>query len=383
MNTKLERFQYSIKKKIIFWGIIYGTLAIIFYVTYSVYRTVPLYTYVMSHQRGWSGQVHAFDAELGYAPIPNSQGAHTFPVGPDIPMQYDKYGFRVPVGSINAWPKPHPLLLTLGCSFSYGDACYAEDTYPYLVGRYLQGYTMNAGVCGYGLSQMFLLAQKLIPTHTPDYVIVQYSAWLVERAQNPFAPTYAGKLSVPYFFENNGEFVLHAPVFDEYLDRLPLVERYTQAQKTILNFFSFFMACGAPLLFHDDVNMTLYHVRKSLRLIPPPSRKRELIETYVYHEIAKIAHTYDSQMIIVVLGENHEPVIVPKHIVSENTIVVNAHSTLLQRLPRKTAGDYYKLYAHWRGLPPQLVDKHPNPYAHKIIAKEIVKSIKHNIQTRP
>ena len=63
---------------------------------YTVFRTSQFYTYVKSDQRGWSGKVHGVHKELGFAPIPNSRGSEIMPLGPDVPMRYDKDGFRIP-----------------------------------------------------------------------------------------------------------------------------------------------------------------------------------------------------------------------------------------------------------------------------------------------
>jgi hypothetical protein len=74
-------------------------------------------------------------------------------------------------------------VLALGCSFTYGAATNAENTYPYLVGQRLAGTTRNAGVSSYGLSQMMILAKRLVPAYKPDYLLVQYSPWLVDRSK--------------------------------------------------------------------------------------------------------------------------------------------------------------------------------------------------------
>lgn len=368
--------EHSLKKTTIFLLIIYGITIGVFYLGYVMYRTIRVYAYVTSHQRGWKGKVDTYDAELGFAPIPNSRGAQVFPIGSDIPIQYDEYGFRVPVDSMSVSPKPRPLILTLGCSFTYGYATYAEETYPYLIGHYLKGYTMNAGVCSYGLAQMFILAKRLLPVHKPDYVIVQYSPWLAERAQSPFAPTYFAKLPTPYFYEDSAGLRLHPPVFREITEFLPIQSYQDTPRHTVGEFISFLRRVGLPLFIHDDFDVAIYYAQRIIGRIPRPANNREGIETYVYHEIARIAKENGVPMVIVVLGKDQKPVTIPQHIFPENVLVVNAHSALLERLPEKTANAYYRLYAHWRGSPPQMVDEHPNPYAHKIIAEELAKQIK-------
>ena len=183
------------------------------YVGAAAYRSKPLYESLKSHERGWSGRAHAPDARLGFAPVPGARGAHVFPIGPDVPMRYDAHGFRVPVHAEQAPAVTHPLLLTLGCSFTYGDAVAAEEAWPFVTAQMLGGTAANAGVCGYGLAQMLLLAERLVPSVAPDYLVVQYSPWLASRAQSPLGPSRFGYLPTPYFFDQNGTLQLRDPVF--------------------------------------------------------------------------------------------------------------------------------------------------------------------------
>jgi hypothetical protein len=220
-----QRKTLSRKKRLVFSVIIFvipATSISAIYVAYTGYRTAPIYWYVKHSERGWKGKLHRSDAELGFAPIPDSRGAEVFPVGNDIPARYDKDGFRVPLeDGIPTSPNRHPIVLALGCSFTYGAATLAEKTYPYLVGQYLGGTTRNAGVGSYGLSQMLVLAKRLVPANKPDYLIVQYSPWLVDRARSPFAPTNFGKVPTPYFFVRQNELALHPPVFVTKIMDLP------------------------------------------------------------------------------------------------------------------------------------------------------------------
>jgi hypothetical protein len=378
MSNKIEKQTYSIKKTIFFLFIIFSFFILIFYAGYTVHRTKSFYSYVKSSQRASYGKVIIFDHELGFAPIPNSTGWLIFPIGPEIPVRFDEHGFRVPADGKSVSQKKSPVTLTLGGSFTYGDANYAEDTYPYLIGQSLGGHTLNKGVGSYGLSQMLILAKRLVPSHKPDYLIVQYSPWLTSRAQRPFAPTYFRKIPTPYFYGENQELLLHPPVFAGNIGN-PLTHRYRQSPRTAGDFISFFSFVGLPLFVHDDFNMALYYTKRYLRLIPAPNMDRERIERHAYGEIAGIAMKNGATMILVVLGDNHNPLSVPLHILPvlpESAIVVNAHRALLERLPEKTIEEYNNRYAIWRGDPPQMVDRHPNPYAHKIIAEEVVRSIK-------
>ena len=343
--------------------------------SYAAFRTVDIYQSVKTSQRGWKGNVHVADAELGFSPVSNSSGAHVFPIGPDIPMRYDADGFRVPIKPENSANRQRPVILALGCSFTYGDAAYAKDTFPVLVGKALNGVSKNAGVCSYGLSQMALLAKKLIPIHRPDYVLVQYSKWLVNRAQNPFATTYFGKLPTPFYYEKDQSFALSPPVFLAKTMELP-VNRYRATPTGLIDALSFYWSVGLPLLIHDDFNMLKYGINRTIGVIPNPTRERDSLIRYVYQEINSVAQEYDAQVVIVVLGKNEEPVEADKQLFPADAILVNAHDALLRRLPVMNKENYRNAYAHWRGTPPRVVDSHPNEAAHQIIAETIVSGIR-------
>ena len=45
-------------------------------------------------------------------------------------------------------------------------------------------------------------------------------------------------------------------------------------------------------------------------------------------------------------------------------------------MPPIVAAAYRLAYGRWRGSAPVLVDTHPNPQAHAIIAAEVVRSIR-------
>ncbi len=371
------------KKKFFFYAVI-GFLPVAFlltvYLGYTAYRSKDFYNYVKGNQRGWAGKVHKADPDLGYSPIPNSSGKHLFPIGPHIPMRYDEYGFRVPLQEADTEsPDSRPVIMALGCSFTYGDAAYAKDTYPYLVGQILGGSTRNAGVCSYGLSQMLLLSERLIPEFKPDYLLVQYSPWLVGRAKQLFADSVFGKIPSPYFWDNGEDLALHPPVFKTRIVDLS-VDRYRIAPKGLFDAVDFFTQVGLPLLLHDDLNMVKYKIKSTFGLLPAPTKAGKKLVQYVYGEIQKTAEENGAQMVIVILGHNAKSVAIAKDMFPPGALIINAHEALLNKMSR-TAGIrddkvFQRMFAHWRGDPPRLVDPHPNILSHRIIAHTIAAKIK-------
>jgi hypothetical protein len=96
---------------------------------------------------------------------------------------------------------------------------------------------INAGISSYGLAHMLILAKKLIPRYKPDYVIVQYSPWLVARSVNIYGPIDVFLLPTPYFAAKNNQYELKPPIYVGDLESI-----YTKAVQNTYkgNFLNFF-----------------------------------------------------------------------------------------------------------------------------------------------
>lgn len=364
-------------KKFVFTAIVLLFTAVsilLIYFLFVAYRSYSIYSSVKSNQRGWVGKVYQSDPELGFAPVPNSRGAQIYPIGDNINMRFDEHGFRIPLNDSGNSSNQHPKILFLGCSYTYGDSVLAEEAYPYLVGKLLGGVAINSGVCSYGLSQMLILAKKLVAKHKPDYLVVQYSQWLVGRAMNQFAPVFIGQLPVPYFYKNDG-LKLHSPAFSPIIFDLP-IDKFRNSPKSAIEFISFLQEVGLPMFFHDDFNIASLGIKKMFGIIPVPTSDALGIVKYTYGEISRIAMENHAKLVIVALDVGSKPLIpVPYSLFPQNAIIVDAHKAMLEKLPVVSDQDYRKEYMLWRGNPPVIADTHPNAKAHKIIAEAIVSKI--------
>ena len=204
-------------------------------------RSRHLLRHLQQSQRGMSGHLHRWDAELGYATVAGAVGFDYFPVGPEVPICIDEFGFRVPESGRS--DRVEAGLLTLGCSFTFGQACRAEDTYAYQLGARLGLAVANAGVCGYGLQHTLLQARRWIPQIRPKVVVAQLAPWMQQRAEQPFAPSQFGRLTCPYFVGNPPQ--LRPPLFRSQVFEVPVWE-FRQRSR------GFFQKVGWPLFWHED-----------------------------------------------------------------------------------------------------------------------------------
>lgn len=365
-KTKIK----TIRTRILFLFLFLIAL-IITWTIHATYNLTNVYLSIKQPSRGWRNNPHKADALLGFKPVPNARGFHTFPVGEDIPMKYDENGFRVPLSyDHSASFSKKPRILFLGCSFTYGDACTAEETFPFLVEKILDGYTINAGVCSYGLSQMFILAQSLIPKYKPDIVVFQHSPWLAERALSQYAPVYSSVMPTPYFDKHNR---IVPPLFTSNIFNYPM-DHFKETQKSFPDYFSFFSVCF-PLYVQDDFKMARSNIGQLLSLFPKPNKDEQSTERFVIHHVHEICKQNNCKLILLDLLTPYLKqgnYTVDKN---ENIPEANADSCLHANL---VAGESYeKKYNHyaWNGKDSVLTDTHPNRAAHKIIADEIVRVI--------
>jgi hypothetical protein len=344
-------------------------------------RSYEAYQFLKGDRLGFRGKVHRADAELGFAAVPGSSGFHVFPSGPPLPMRYDLDGFRVPDGRVGDVSRRRPFVLTLGCSFTYGDSTRAEHTWPYLVAAELGGTELNAGKCAYGLSQMLLLARRLIPQHRPDYVLVQFSTWLPGRGTSGFARATFGSVPVPtLLLRADGAIDVQPPAFTTRVFDLPFHEFDTSARGA-WEFTRFFFKAGAPLFISDDWNMAVYRVKRALGRFPEEDQtraqnNREALNRVVYAEIGRLAASHGARAVIVRVSHPLEEHWQRLRELSPGAIVVNAQAALDAHVPSGNRDEYYKLFGHWRGTPARLVDTHPNPAAHRVIADTVVTAIR-------
>ncbi|MCL5038024.1 MAG: hypothetical protein M1269_13070 [Chloroflexi bacterium] len=350
------------------------TIAALLYLGSIIYRTNLLRNKI---HLIWSSKNYTYDRDLGFAPKP---GTSSDIYG--VPVCYDDEGFRIPEGAGLNTPKKRPLVLALGDSFTYGDMCPAENTFPHIAGKKLNGTTLNAGGCSYGLSQMLLLAKKLIPEYKPDYVLAQYSPWLAERSMTPFGTDTFCILTNPYFAKSgNGGIFIYPVVFKSKIFDLPLKKYVENPGKN--GWLSFLINVGIPLYTAEDINMLKYNIARFTGKIPAPYSDRDKIVKYTYEEMEKLCEQNGSKLVIVMLGAYSiaiRPDELPRPELKilkglNGPVLVDAITPLYGRLGEKSGEAYRKEYCSWVDNPPRCVDEHPNKLAHEIIAEKIVKTI--------
>jgi hypothetical protein len=358
------------------WALVFELGGLGAYFVWTLQRAHRLYGFLKDEGRGWTHRVYRPDGELGFAPVPGAAGGDMLPGGPPIPTRFDEDGFRVPISDGGA--RQRPLILALGDSFTYGAGCLAEEAYAHRIARALGGTALNAGSPSYGLPQVLILARRLIPRFAPDIVLVQYSGLLVARAQARYAQSFFGVMPTPYFAAGATGPRLQPPPFGNRVLDLPLTE-FRSTPRSASDYASFLGRAALPLFLHDDVAVARVEAGQRLRLLPALAADPEAIVRDVYSEIEALCREHAARMLIVLLGR--PPSAERRRELERHAPAVDAELALCRGVDAGCevpvlSEAYLEAYGHLRGSPPRLVDSHPNPRAHAVIAEEVMRTIR-------
>lgn len=155
-------------------------------------------------ERGtWEGRWRVMqpDEGLGYAPRAGFSGANH---GLGSHVTFDADGLRVHRQGQPPPARTMPPILVVGDSYAMGDQVLDDETWPAHVEAGLDRRVLNGGVSGYGLDQIVLRAERLVPAFRPDLTILSFIADDVRRAE---ARILWG-LEKPYFDIVDGALVL-------------------------------------------------------------------------------------------------------------------------------------------------------------------------------
>ncbi len=136
-----------------------------------------------------------YDAELGWAPVPNS--VSTVTTARTIHARHSSLGFR----DIEYTPDGRPLILFIGDSFVWGVDAEANERFTDLLRERIKRFAiLNAGVSGYGTDQELIWLKRIWPKLKPAVVVLFYCTDN-DRFDNGTNVRYTGYRK-PYFDTN-------------------------------------------------------------------------------------------------------------------------------------------------------------------------------------
>jgi hypothetical protein len=341
------------------------------YVGAAWWRGGPIFDYLQNpERRTQTAGLFRSDRLLGYVAVPGATGAYHFPGGLTVPIGFDASGFRVS-GSTST---SAPTILTLGDSYAFGDAVSGQETFTAITAGQLGVGAANAALSGYGLAQMVLLAERLVPQLRPAVVLVQYAPWLVERAVSDRAPSAVGAIPTPYFTAQGDRIV--APHFETKVfgSRFWAFANREQPRPK----WQFVLQAALPYYVATDFSHVDLALRRAFGDIPPPATDRLAVVRAAYSRIQRVATAHRAKVLVfAVAGQPMAPAAeVVTAIKGTGAVFVDLEAALAGHLGERPTPELHRQrYAVWAGQPERMVDPHPNALANTLMAEALAAAI--------
>jgi hypothetical protein len=179
-------------------------------VTLLIYNTVAYHDVLVKGR--WPLGVYEYDPVLGYRLSPGFSGRL---LDGSFHASTHELGYRVPEFGDRVLSAPGGVM-SLGCSFTYGDEVEAEQTFTYLVGERLGLPAYNYGVCAYSYATMILQLRRfkeggVLDRLRPRVLVLAVGDWLIARSFSPFMPSDDLQYAYPYLSVRDGEVEIMQP----------------------------------------------------------------------------------------------------------------------------------------------------------------------------
>jgi hypothetical protein len=278
-NKGIEHITPQGSKKFVFpitLGAISLGILLLVYVATLIPRGLAVYDSVkqtpgqaMNFFAVTQGKLEEFVPVLGSRLVPRSTGAWILPFSEPFPFHNGTNGLRAPLGKKYAiTTNKRPRILFLGDSFTYGQLVSFDKTFAYQTAAKFGGQSINAGVPGYSLAQMLMHAKQVLPKYQPDYLIVQYSPWLVLRAILGWIPGESQMVMGPYFSASDDTLTVAPAPFVPTRSLLDRIDKYRSTTKGFWDAISFFTEVGIPFYVHHMYHLAIFRTKQLLGLAP-------------------------------------------------------------------------------------------------------------------
>ncbi|MCD4772970.1 MAG: hypothetical protein K8R41_06255, partial [Bacteroidales bacterium] len=184
-------------KKLKFMIYMFCVIVLIFaaFNTYFSFQIHKQLAQVVSNPGRWPVGAYVYDSEIGFdfasnvsAPIKDGS----------FYVKSHQLGYRISENE-NAMSYRSGGVMSLGCSFTYGDEIEADQTFTQVIADRFKIPAYNYGVCSFSYIHAMLKAKKLkdqriLDKLQPKYLVLGCWKGLLNRSRSPFPPTASKKL---------------------------------------------------------------------------------------------------------------------------------------------------------------------------------------------
>lgn len=244
------------------------SVIVLIFVVFNIYITIQIHKELVKEVNNpgrWPAGSYIYDPEIGFDFAPNVSE----PIqNGSFYVKSHRLGYRIGEQE-DAVSCKSGGILSLGCSFTYGDEVNAGVTFTQLIADGLDLPAYNYGVCSFSYTHALLKAQKLkdegvLDKLQPKYVILGCWKGLPRRSRSPFPPTASKKLplAAAYIDKDGEDLNIHSPFKIQYIFNMMEMYRREGIELSFKKFIKIFIL--APrYLYLRLINNRLYQEHKA------------------------------------------------------------------------------------------------------------------------
>lgn len=351
----------NIRYLVIMTGVI-GMILIVFNIIFTLQvhkKIVP----IVSQPGRWPAGAYIYDKNIGFDFAPNISG----PVGDgSFYVKSHRFGYRIGEHEDAGSFQPGGML-SLGCSYTYGDEVNADQTFTQVAADSLNIPAYNYGICSFSYTHALLKAEKLkregiLDQLRPRYVVLGCWSGLPDRSRTPFPPLASGNLPFPaaYLAKDGDEVHIKYPM--KIRNVFNLVELYRQegTDLTVKKFMIIFVSVPRYIYLYTRYNRLVESIRT--RTFRNDVRDKEIYDFY-FTGIESVFAEYQAQIIVLYMPHRKDEK--PDRELRE---ALAGHPGIILANGLEAINKY--------GVPTRDYQaRHPQPSAHQAFAREIVEAI--------
>jgi hypothetical protein len=308
----------------------------------------------------WPVGAYIYDKSIGFDFAPNISG----PIdNKNFYVKSHQLGYRIGETEDPEAYRPGGLL-SLGCSFTYGDQVESEQTFTQLAADSLNLPAYNYGICSFSYIHALLKARKLkdqgvLDKLRPKYVVLGCWNGLPDRSRSPFPPQASSNIQLPAAFlaKEGNDLKIKYPMQIQGVFNLIELYREDGPGLSFKKFMKIYIA--APKY------MYIYLKTKSLAQSLKTGSFQNNVSDYEVYDfyfsgIEKLFADYGSQIIVLFMPnkDNEHPDNALKKAIADHPGIIFVDGQQAIQKYGVTSRDY--------------VNIHPKPSAHKAYAREII-----------
>lgn len=362
INSKKMKFRIYMFSVIILIFAAFNT-----YFTFLIHKELKS---VVSNPGRWPAGSYVYDPEIGFdfatnvsAPIKDNS----------FYVKSHRLGYRISKRR-NSCRYSTGGVMSLGCSFTYGDEVESNETFTQVIADNLRIHAYNYGVCSFSYIHALLKAKKLkdlgiLDNLQPKYLVLGCWEGLVDRSKTPFPPLSTKSLPIAsaYIIKDGEDLRINSPLNTKHTFDMVNLYRNEGVEMSFNKFVKIFFT--APRYIYLYLHNKLLFQRQQKRDFNNNISEYDVYSFY-FTEIEKLFSKYKTKIIVLYMPTS------PKNHAGEGLKKALAdHSNIMFVDGLKAIEKYDVSTKDYQG-------KHPQANAHKAYGLETASMIRLSMRNR-